>query len=208
MWFLTFVPTLMFVANVVLVDQLLDRALADLLMLETLRHKTGLWRYLSINLCGGLVATGGAKGGSTASGGVSDDTNKKFYLFKDSFWGDTTSPDENFLDGDAKHWSALQNTVAAPERYIMPNIHAWLTARSEFTNLLCCTYFHDLEQRRCCTQMFAKLFSNAWGVIVIGVPSIKFHCSLEDLVTQPFVNDPMYHGCAWFTSNNVPAWWI
>eukprot|EP00746_Dinoflagellata_sp_MGD_P050109 gnl/MRDRNA2_/MRDRNA2_225067_c0_seq1.p1 gnl/MRDRNA2_/MRDRNA2_225067_c0~~gnl/MRDRNA2_/MRDRNA2_225067_c0_seq1.p1 ORF type:complete len:334 (-),score=28.87 gnl/MRDRNA2_/MRDRNA2_225067_c0_seq1:361-1269(-) len=191
-------------ANILLVEQLLDRGLANLFLLETLRHKTSLWRYFAIRLVGGLCSTGGTAGGSTASISMDDDTASKFYLFKDTYWGDKFNPKE---DSNRKHlgqWDAGE--IVSPWRWVQPNIHAWLSARSGFSKVVFGLYYQDVNIWG--FGFLICLLANIWGILIIMLPSIKFRCLLDDLPLQPFVNDPAYSGVAWWTQQDVPAWWI
>lgn len=201
-WITHHVPTIVFCSNVLLVEQFLDWGLANLLLLETLRHKTGLFSYISIRLKGGCTNRGGMATGSTASGEVDDDTRGKFYLFKDTFMGERRDCSQGYVSGGGHGTGVKFDPLAA----IAPNTHAFLSARSSLSDFLFKVPYQNLEDGS--HRWLKETLTNFWGFFMITAPSLKFRCTLQDLIDHEFKDDPMYDGLAWLTYKDCSASWI
>lgn len=212
MYLVSYCPWLVLIGNTFFIEQLVEHAVADLLLLESLRHKTGFWRYIAIRFTGGLTSQGGAKSAGTAGSEVDDDCRQKFYLFKDTFMGQELDASDYGQDGvdhaeEMSFESIMMLVLGGTQAMVLPNTHAWLTARNAF----CVFFFHTPIQEmtdNSWATSFKIFLAGVWGTLVIALPSVKFRFALSGLAPQKFMNDPCYGGMAWYTQEDVPAWHI
>jgi hypothetical protein len=169
---------------------LVDDGIANVLGLETLRHGTNPFNYLSIRLYGGDPKHGGKASGST-TGWRNDNTENWFYLFKDrEFYPNMPMQ----LKDDA---NPCQKFVA----YFVPLSYLSCLVRSH-------SFFSGYNFVSNYTPECSK---KAWGIIggtfsTCITPTLRFRFSKID--DMRLVNDQRYSGLAYKTDRKVEAWRI
>lgn len=209
MWVIgRFMPWVVLLTNVIFIAELVNCAFGNVMLLEALRHKTNPWSYWVIYFQGGRCSMGGNRVGSTPGSGVHDDTRTKFYVFKDTDITGRQGPEAVVQEmGEASSWDTLINQAC--ERWCMPNIHSWLSSKGHLCQTLFQTDPRNLDQKF--PWFLARIISFAgtlWGFLCSALPSLKFRCAYHELDSHPFVNDSTYGGFAYWTKNDVPAWWL
>jgi hypothetical protein len=161
---------------------LIDRGLSSFLVMETLTHGTGPLGYIGININGADPNYGGGETGSSVGGGVPhyiNNSKRKFHVFKDT---------EFSFDSEPIHNSLL--------RQALPRQHAVLSGMANFGVSL----------------LNGKV--DAKGVILGGIsgfltPTLKFRFTPDEVINCGdsciFENDPDYAGCAYRTTEALPA---
>jgi hypothetical protein len=172
---------------------LLDDGIANLLGLQTLRHGTNFFNYLSIRVYGGDPQQGGKTTGST-KGWVNDDTRNYFYLFKDSAF-QITSP----YEGIHELYKGPLRISAISSRFSSRG-HVFLSGYNFTARVL------PVDSNSNCIRKLFRLMLGLLGGIpnLLLTPTLKFRFSKID--SSRLLNDPYYHGAAYRTMQKV-EWW-
>lgn len=216
-----------FIINALLVAAFVDLGFADLLLLETLRHKTSLTGYIAIHFQGFLANKGGMQFGWCGP---------SVYVWKDSFTGiqfkkvdkdkmirriragePTTTNDDNLTVADIDdhigkaYWSTVTSHMFKVQQ---GNWFAFLGGSKAFAYRICGRSIKErFEGDRLNIDglgFAGKAVVYLWGALVALQPFVKVRCTLNDLANpeHPFREDPEIPQLAMLTPNDIPPHWI
>lgn len=167
---------------------LLDDGFANILAVQTLRHGTNPFNYVSIRLMGGDPSSGGKPSGST-QGWLGDDTHHYFYLFKDKDY-----QFENCRLGRLMSINMLGTRV-------LSRIHCFFSGYNFVARIFPKKPNWAIVK---CTKIFAGTIG---GLLSLSItPTLRFRFSAID--SDRLVDDPAYSGAAYRTAKKVEAWHI
>jgi hypothetical protein len=179
------------------VYSLLDDGITNVLGLETLRHGTSPFNYVSIRLFGGDPNHGAKRTGST-HGWMQDNTENYFYVLKDSEY----SPTINY-----QSLSTLAKIITFPffikgiGYRIFSRQHTFFSSYNTTAQLLPSNSSYLAIK---CSRVFLGIFGGLVGLCI--TPTLRFRFSTID--SQELENDSNYHGIAYRTKHKVEAWRI
>jgi len=202
---------------------LLEQALADFLVLETLRHGTHLASMCRILVRGGDPFHGGNRTGATQAAreeGAGDlaDTNGVFHVFKDAgfsmekdpFW----NPDTEFQDCDdasrSTHISLKRELHLEVCKRAWPNQYKFLSGRSWL--LWMCPFLGESDVweilgpsgPRTRLQIVWASLASFFGAACLFCTTLRFQ-SVPSEVAELFREDPCYHGAALITQYRLSS---
>lgn len=174
-----------------IVYTLIDDGIANVLEVQTLRHGTNPYNYLSIRFKGGDPKHGGKPAGST-KGWSSDKTENFFYVFKNK---------EFPVYSNIQDWKEriLNNSVIEPR--LLSRVHASISGYNFASSIIPSD-----------SQSSAIKTCHVISGILGGISSLLFSPTLRFRMAQidptRFENDEAYGGAAYKTQQKIEAWRI